>query len=102
MKKAKRTILFRHGSGWLIAYDNAGYPSSNYSVFKATSWDVGQRLPNHGVSYCGTLESALCTVFQQLIIENATKSKNYQATMQDLRDAIDSARKDFEELLKKQ
>ncbi len=94
-----KTILLSHGSGWLVVHDNVGYPSSNYCVFKATSWDTAQRLPSHGVSYCSTLESALCSVFQQLIIENVTKAKNYQGSMLELRGAIVSAHADFKKLL---
>ena len=63
-----KTVLLQHGSGWWIVYDGGGFPSSNYLVFKDESWKVGHKLPPHGVAYCSTLESALASLFQQLIV----------------------------------
>ena len=52
------------------------------------------------VAYCGSLESALNRLFQQLIIEHSTRNESYCGKLQDLRRAIDAARKDFEQLLR--
>ena len=94
-----KTVLLRHKSGWLIVHDSSGFPSSNYSVFKATSWNQTQRLPSHGVSYCSSLENALCTIFQQLIVENVARAREYRGTLQDLKAVIDAARDDLRFLL---
>lgn len=99
MKKADRIVLLQHESNWLIVYENSGFPSNNYCVFKANEWRSNEKLPSHGVAYCGSLEQALNCLFQQIIVENATKNSNYCGTLQDLRKAIDNAHKDFKALL---
>jgi len=100
MKKMKRTILYRHVSGWLIVVEHSGFPNENYCLFKAIQWSSEQNLPAHGVGYCNGLESALSLLFHQLIIENVTKARDYQGSMQDLRGVIEIARKEVKELFK--
>ena len=98
MVQVEKTVLLRHSSGWCIVYD-FGFPSGNYIVMKA---DVGrpmQKLSMTRVAYCGSLETALNRLFQQLIIEHANMNNKYRGSLQDLRKAIDDARKDFEQLL---
>ena len=97
--KAGKKVLLRHDSGWYIAYDN-GFPSGNYIVTKADTGRPMEKLSSTNVAYCGSLESALNRLFQQLIIEHAGRNKAYCGKLQDLRKAIDDARKDFEKLMK--
>ena len=99
MSNSKRTILLKHNSGWTIAYDDSSFPSCNYLVFKAIQGEPTlKRLPSR-VAYCSSLESALNALFKQLIIEHVSKNKEYRASLQNLRLAIEQARKDFETLL---
>jgi len=98
MKKFERTILFRHESGWVITRDS-GFPSCNYCVFRADEWKQNDNLPPHGVAYCGSLESALNLLFQQLVIEKID-DKSYCASIKDLSKVIEKTRQEFKELLK--
>jgi hypothetical protein len=96
--KAEKKIILRHKSGWTIAYDY-GFPSSNYIVFKAHVSAPMADLPSHNVAYCSNLSSALNRLFHELIIEHVGKNRRYCGRLQDLRKAVDDAKKDFDELL---
>lgn len=81
-------------------HDN-NFPSDNYIIFKepkATQWDINQRLPKSNVAYCGSIESALVLLFQQLIVENC-KDRNYKQTLKDLSYAIDKTKKQISKML---
>ena len=94
-----KTILLKFKS-WIVVHDG-NYPSSNYCLFnveKATRWNEKQELPSQSVAYCGNLESALTSLFQQLIVENC-KDKDYDATLTGLSDAIQRSKQDFDALL---
>lgn len=99
MINIEKKILLRHKSGWSILYDY-GFPSGNYFVYKAEIGRPMEKLPKSNVAYCSSLENALNRLFQQLIIEHVSRNKSYCGTLQDLRRAIDNARKDFEQLLR--
>lgn len=99
MRRMGRKVLLRHPSGWLIIHE-PGFPSNNYCVFKRNETESDEKLPARGVAYCSSLENALFLLFQQLIVENAVNADNYRGSLQDLRKAIEEARKDFHELLK--
>ena len=100
MIKSDKKILLKHGSGWCIAVEVDGFPSTNYLVFKADTDRYKLKLPKSNVAYYGSLENALNRLFSQLIIEHSLKNKDYCGTLQDLRRAIDDAKKDFKQLLK--
>jgi len=97
--KDGRTVLLEHDSGWMIAVDK-GSASPNYMVLNRNILRPKHNLPSHGVAYCSTLESALNRLFSKLIIEHVAKNKEYCASLQDLRKAIEDARNDFDQLLK--
>ena len=100
MIKVDKKVLLRHKTGWVIVYESGGFPSNNYVVFKANVSDSKAKHPTSRVAYCGSLETALNCLYQQLIIEHVSRNKDYCGSLQDLRKAIDDARNDFNELLK--
>lgn len=99
MRKVDRKVIIRHESGWLIVYES-GFPSCNYSVFKAMEWGPSEKLPRSGIAYCGSLENALNHLFSQLVIENIEMNGDYHANLKDLRKAVDKTRQDLNDLLK--
>jgi hypothetical protein len=99
MSKSKKSVLLKHVSGWTIAYEHGSFPSCNYLVYKLNQASPMQNRLPHNVAYCGSLESALNALFKQLIIEHVSKNREYCASLQELRQAIEQARKDFEILL---
>ena len=69
------------------------FPGSNYVLTKINA--------SHGFrpAYCGSLESALKLLFDQLVITNINEKNNYGKKFADLHDVIIQTKKEFEELL---
>ena len=94
-----KTVLLKH-KNWIIVNDGK-FPSCNYCLFnveKARIWNEKGELPSSGIAYCGNLESALTSLFRQLIVNNC-QGEDYDATLKDLSEAIQRARQEFNALL---
>jgi len=60
---------------------------------------VTQSLPSKGVAYHGSLENALKDVYDQILIENIVGNKEYAASLENLKAAIEKTHEDFHKLL---
>jgi hypothetical protein len=74
---------------WKIIYDASAWPSVNYILRKK-----GVR----NVAYCGTLESALKTLYYEMLADYVNRQNNYGAKFLDLANAINKTKKDISRL----
>jgi hypothetical protein len=94
-----KTVLLKH-KNWVIVNEGS-IPSSNYCLFnleKATRFNETGELPSFGIAYCSSIQNALTSLFQQMIIGNC-KSKNYKPTLKGLSKIIHETKHEFNDLL---
>jgi hypothetical protein len=65
---------------------------------KAIKWNEKGKLSPHVVAYCISLQNALISLFQQMIVENC-KHKEYTPTIKDLSKTIQNAKQEFDAML---
>ena len=89
--RQKKTIILDYRS-WLIILE-PNFPSHNYILTKKNA--------SHSFkpAYCGTLESALNMLFEQLMIANIEKNGGYGKRFDDLREIILQTKKEIEQLV---
>ena len=89
--RLKKTVILDY-RGWQILLE-PGFPSHNYVLTRKNA--------SHGFrpAYCGSLESALSMLFEQLIITNIKEVSSYGKKFTDLRDVIIRTKNEFKELL---
>lgn len=89
--RLKKTVILDY-RGWQILLE-PGFPSHNYVLTKKNA--------SHGFrpAYCGSLESALSMLFEQLIITNIKEDSSYGKNFTDLRDVIIRTKNEFKGLL---
>jgi len=90
-RKNKKIILLNYRT-WVIECDD-NFPSFNYIVRK-TSDKKG-----YHVAYCGTLESALKTIYESMLLDFVNKQNDYGAKFDDLANAIISTKKEISQIL---
>ena len=89
--KQKKTILLDYRS-WLIILEPC-FPSHNYILTKKNA--------SHGFhpAYCGSLDSALKLLFDQLVIANIDENGSYGKKFADLHEIIIQTKKEFSQLI---
>ena len=89
--RKKKTIILDYKS-WLIILE-PNFPAHNYILTKKNN--------SHSFkpAYCGTLESALNMLFEQLMIANIEKNDGYGKKFADLRDVLIETKKEFKEMI---
>lgn len=89
--RQKKSIILDYKS-WLIILE-PGFPSHNYVLTKKNA--------SHGFrpAYCGTLESALKMLFDQLVIANIDENGSYGMKFADLRKIIIQTKKELQQLV---
>ena len=91
-KGRKKKIIILDCKSWLIMLE-PNFPSHNYIVTKKHA--------SHGAkpAYCGSLESALNMLFDQVVIANINEKESYGKKFTDLRDVIIQTKNELRELL---
>lgn len=91
-KGRKKKIIILDYKSWLIMLE-PNFPSHNYILTRKNA--------SHSFkpAYCGTLESALNMLFEQLMIANIEKNGGYGKKFTDLRDVLIETKKEFRELI---
>ncbi len=89
--RLKKTVILDY-RGWQILLE-PGFPSHNYVLTKKNA--------SHGFrpAYCGSLESALNMLFDQVVIANINEKESYGKKFTDLRDVIIQTKNELRELL---
>lgn len=87
----KHVVLLDCGN-WLIETDYS-FPSTNYIIRKKKDRKYKQ------AAYCVSLEDALKTIFDAMLLENVKGRKDYGAGFQDLRNLILETKTQFKALL---
>lgn len=80
--------------GWLIVFEPS-FPSNNYILTRKDA--------SHGFqpAYCSSLDSALCMLFDQLLIANIDETEGYGKDLVDLSKVILQTKDEFRILLSK-
>jgi len=85
------TVLLDYRS-WIIEVDN-NFPSINYIVRKKNDARY------HHVAYCSSLEDALKTIYDQMLLDTVNRRNNYGSRFNDLRNIILETKNQFSQLL---
>ncbi len=89
---AKRNVVLLEYRTWIIEVDNS-FPSINYIVRKKSDTQC------HHVAYCGSLESALKLVFDQMLLDTVNRRNNYGERFNDLKNVILETKNEISRLL---
>jgi len=90
-RKKHSTILLDYRC-WIIEVDDC-FPNFNYIVRKKNDTHF------HHVAYCGSLESALKTIYDIMFLDVVNRQNNYGGKFEELRNAILETKKQFAALL---
>jgi len=91
-KGRKKKIIVLDYRSWLIILE-PNFPSDNYVLTKKTASQ------GFHPAYCGSLESALKMLVDQLIIANIKEDGNYGGKFVDLRQIIVQTKNEIEKLV---
>ena len=88
--RLKKILVLEH-MGWVIILE-PNFPSQNYVLTRKNA--------SHGFrpAYCGSFESALMLLFEQMLIENVDKDGGGRC-VDDLRRVIIATKREFKSLL---
>ena len=85
----ENTILLNYRS-WTIEYDANAWPSINYILKKKESGKV---------AYCASLESALQSLYSEMIVDYVNRVNGYGGKFLDLANAITATKSEISALL---
>lgn len=88
--QTSNTILLDYRT-WKIIYDGSAWPSINYIL---------QKKGTRKVAYCGTLESALKIMYDEMLVDYVNRQNDYGAKFLDLANAINKTKNDISRLFK--
>jgi len=88
----KQNIILLDYRSWIIEVED-NFPSINYVVRKKN--DSGY----HRVAYCGSLESALKTIYNVMLLDTVNRRNNYGARFKDLKNVILETKNEFTRLI---
>jgi hypothetical protein len=88
--RLKKILMLQH-HGWIIILEPS-FPSDNYILTRKNA--------SHGFrpAYCGSFESALMLLFEQMLIENIDRDSGGRC-VDDLRRVIVETKREFKSLL---
>ena len=89
--RMKKVVILQH-RGWVIIVE-PNFPCQNYVLTKQKA--------SHGFrpAYCRSLESALCMLFDQLVIVNIEETNGYGKTLGELHTIIVQTKQELKTLL---